>query len=329
MSNARYHVLGIGNAIVDVLWQTDDGFLARHGLAKGSMTLIDAEAAERLYGDMGEAIEQSGGSVANSLAGLASLGARGCYIGKVRDDQLGQSFRDDIRAIGVDFPTATAIAGPPTARCLVLVTPDAQRTMCTYLGASTALGPEDVDESLVAAADITYLEGYLWDPPRAKEAFLKAMRAARSAGRRVALSLSDRFCVERYREEFLDLVDNHVDILFANEHEAMALFQVADFDAAVSALNGRVPIAALTRSAAGSTLLSEGQATVVPAAHLGEVIDSTGAGDLYAAGFLYGLTHGRPLPECGRIASLAAAEVIGHLGARPQRDLKRLLAAGR
>ncbi|MBM3491900.1 MAG: adenosine kinase [Alphaproteobacteria bacterium] len=326
MQKAHYHVLGIGNAIVDVLWQTDDDFLVRHGLAKGSMTLIEAEAAERLYADMGEAIESSGGSVANSMAGLASLGARGCYVGKVRDDQLGQIFRHDIRAIGVDFPTAPAIAGPPTARCLVLVTPDAQRTMCTYLGASTALGPEDVDEALVAAAEITYLEGYLWDPPRAKEAFLKAMRAAHAAGRRVALSLSDRFCVKRYREEFLELVDNHVDILFANEHEAMALFQVEDFAAAVAALNGRVPIAALTRSAAGSTVLSDGETTVVAAERLGQVIDTTGAGDLYAAGFLYGLTHGRQAADCGRIASLAAAEAISHLGARPRRNLKQLVA---
>jgi sugar/nucleoside kinase (ribokinase family) len=326
MSQARQDVVGIGNAIVDVIAHAEDWFLAAQSMAKGAMTLIEAERAEALYARMGPGVEMSGGSAANSMAGLASLGGRAAFIGKVRDDQLGAIFAHDIRAAGVTFRTPPAKAGPQTARCLIFVTPDAQRTMNTYLGASVELGPEDVEEELIAAAQVTYLEGYLWDKPRAKEAFRKAARLAHEAGAKVALTLSDPFCVERHRAEFQELVKGPVDILFANDAEIRALWQVGDFDAALAATKGQVGTAALTRSEKGSVVLTGERIDRVPAEPVERVVDTTGAGDLYAAGFLYGLTNGRPPAEAARIGAIAAAEVVSHVGARPERPLKALVA---
>ena len=326
MQAAELDVLGIGNAIVDVLSHTDDAFLDAEGLTKGSMTLIDVERADVLYDHMGAAIEVSGGSVANSVAGAAAFGSRVAYIGKVRDDALGDIFTHDIRAAGVQFDTAPATSGPATARCFVLVTPDAHRTMSTYLGACVDLGPDDIDADLVARAAVTYLEGYLWDPPRAKEAFRVAMAAAHAAGRRVALSLSDSFCVERHREEFRALVENEVDVLLANEEEIRALYETADLPSAIAAVRGRCEIVAITRSEHGSILVTADEVVEVPAAPVERLVDTTGAGDLFAAGFLHGLTHGRSLPACAALGSLAAAEVIGHFGARTASDLAALAA---
>jgi sugar/nucleoside kinase (ribokinase family) len=326
MSDPSLDVVGIGNAIVDVLSQADEAFLATHGLAKGSMTLIDGNRAKGLYAAMGPGIEVSGGSAANTMAGLASLGGKGAFIGKVRNDQLGGIFQHDIRAAGVGFETPTATDGPPTARCLIFVTSDAQRTMNTYLGAAVELAPADLDEAAIARAKVTYMEGYLWDPPNAKAAFQEAARMAHDAGRKVALSLSDSFCVERHRDSFLDLIGGHVDILFANEAEVCALFQVADFDRALQETRGHCEIAALTRSAKGSVVLANGEVHVVDAAPVGKVIDTTGAGDLYAAGFLYGYTRGKGLQDCGRIGALAAAEILSHYGARPETSLEDLVA---
>ncbi len=326
MTQATIDLVGIGNAIVDVIAHADDAFLAREALVKGTMTLIDADRAEALYAMMGPAIEVSGGSVGNTMAGLASLGGRGAYIGKVRDDFLGEVYRHDITAIGVRFDTPAATTGPGTARCLILVTPDGQRTMNTYLGACADLGPADIDPEVIAAAQITYLEGYLFDPPVAQEAFRKAAAIAHAAGRKVALSLSDPFCVARHREAFRDLVDGHVDILFANEAEICSLYETADFAAAAAAVCGHVAIAALTRSAAGSVILADGAEHRIVAAPVARVVDTTGAGDLYASGFLYGLTRDRPLPTCGEIGSLCAAEIISHVGARPETALSRLVA---
>jgi sugar/nucleoside kinase (ribokinase family) len=325
MAEISYDVLGIGNAIVDVLAPAEDAFLEAHGMAKGAMTLIDAERAEELYAAMGSGTEASGGSAANTVAGVAALGGRACFIGKVRDDELGSIFAHDIRAIGVDFHSAPATSGAPTARCLISVTPDAKRTMHTFLGACVDLGPEDVDEDLIAASAITYLEGYLWDPPGAKEAFIKAMGAARAAGRKVALSLSDGFCVDRHRDEFQDLVEHHVDILFANEQEITSLYEVDDFNAAMQAVRGKCDIAALTRSEKGAVIVAGDEVHVVSAEPIDAVVDTTGAGDLYASGFLTGLSEGRSLPECGRMAGIGAAEIISHMGARPEVDLKALM----
>jgi len=327
MTAATIDVAGIGNAIVDVIAHADEEFLAAEGLAKGAMTLIDAARADQLYGRMGPGIESSGGSAGNTMAGIASLGGRGAYIGKVRDDALGAIFRHDIRAMGIAFDTPAATEGPGTARCLVLVTEDGQRTMGTYLGACVDLGPEDIDPRVVAAAQITYLEGYLFDPPRAKAAFRRAAAVAHAADRQVALSLSDPFCVGRHRAEFLDLVQRDVDILFANEAEICSLYETDDFDQAAAAVRGHVKIAALTRSAKGSMLLADGAAHTIAAAPVARVADTTGAGDLYAAGVLFGLTRGLPLPTCGAIGSLCAAEIISHVGARPEAALKKLVAS--
>ncbi len=324
MTDTRYDVLAIGNALVDVIVHADDALLQAHGMAKGAMTLIDEERAHALYGLMPPAVEISGGSAGNTIAGVASLGGRAAYIGKVSDDQLGEVFRHDIRAAGVTYDVAPAAGGSSTGRCLIFVTPDAQRTMNTYLGASSTLGPGDVDEALVALARITYLEGYLWDPPSAKEAFLKAARIAHEAGRKVALTLSDAFCVDRYRESFLDLVEHHVDVLFANEAEILSLYQVSSFDDALQRVRGHCEIAALTRSAKGSVIAGGDEVHVIDAAPA-RVIDTTGAGDAYAAGFLFGLTSGRDLAACGRIGAIAAAEVINHVGARPETRLAVLV----
>jgi sugar/nucleoside kinase (ribokinase family) len=329
MNSAVIDVVGIGNAIVDVIAHADERFLADEELAKGAMTLIDAERAESLYRKIGPAIESSGGSAGNTMAGIASLGGAGGYIGKVRDDLLGEVFRHDITAIGVRFDTPAATAGPGTARCLVLVTPDGQRTMGTYLGACVELGPEDIDAALIGAAQITYLEGYLFDPPRAQQAFRAAAAVAHGAGRQVALSLSDPFCVGRHRAALRELVAGEVDILFANEAEICSLYETDDFVAAAAAVRGHVAVAALTRSAAGSVVLAGGASHTVAAAPVPRVVDTTGAGDLYAAGFLYGLTRGLALPICGAVGSLCAAEIISHVGARPEVALSGLVEAAR
>jgi sugar/nucleoside kinase (ribokinase family) len=325
MSDTKFDVVGIGNAIVDVLAHAEDDFLEKHGLAKGAMTIIDAETAEKLYGLMGSGIEVSGGSAANTIAGIASLGGAGAFIGKVCDDQLGSVFTHDIRATGVSFESAQDAEGAATARCLICVTPDAERTMQTFLGACVDLGPEDVDAQVVGASKVVYLEGYLFDPPRAKEAFFKAADIAKGAGRQVALSLSDPFCVDRYRDEFVDLVNNHVNILFANEDEIKSLYQVDDFDEALQKVRGHCDIAALTRSSQGSVVVAGDEVHVLDAEKVEKVVDTTGAGDSYAAGFLYGLTQGKDLATCGRIGGIMAAEIISHYGARAERDLKAVL----
>jgi len=323
-ARAEFDVLGVGNAIVDVLAEADDSFLAAEGIAKGGMTLIDAERADALYGRMGPGVEMSGGSAANTLAGIASLGGKGAYIGKVRDDQLGAVFAHDIRAIGVRFETRPLTAGLPTARCLILITPDAQRSMNTFLGASTLLAEDDIDPALIRAAQVTYLEGYLFDRPEAKAAFFLAARIAHEAGRKVALTLSDTFCVERHHAEFTKLVEQ-VDILFANEGEAKALTGAADFDAAARALSASCPTVCVTHGAKGSVIFADGKAHPVAAAPVDRVVDTTGAGDLYAAGVLYGLTNGHDPATAGRIGSIAAAEAISHVGPRPSRSLRELV----
>lgn len=320
-------VVGIGNAIIDIIAHADEEFLAAHALTKGAMNLIDADFADRLYDSMPPALEASGGSCANTMAGVASFGGRAGYIGKVRDDSFGRIFRHDIRAIGVDFETPPAESGPPTARSLILVTPDAQRTMHTYLGACVHLGPEDVDPAFVQSGRITYLEGYLWDPPAAKQALLKAADAAHAAGRQVSLTLSDPFCVERHRESFRELIARHIDVLFANEAEALSLYQVDRFEDAVAAVRHDCTVAALTRSELGSVLVRGDEVIQISPEPVAQVIDTTGAGDQYAAGFLFGHARGLPLAECGRLGSIAAAEVISHVGPRPEVRLTDLLAA--
>jgi sugar/nucleoside kinase (ribokinase family) len=322
----RFDILGIGNAIVDVVARADDSFLSRHDMRKGSMALIDADTAAAIYAAMPPGQESSGGSAANTCAVAAALGARVAYLGKVADDQLGNVFRHDIGAIGVHFPSAPLSGGAPTARCLILVTPEGQRTMNTFLGACVTFGEADVDTSLVGDAAVTYLEGYLFDPPEAQRAFRRAAAAAHAAGHQVALSLSDAFCVDRHRAEFLELVKQDVDILFANEAEITSLYELNTFEAAAEAARQDVALAALTRSEAGSVIV-RGAETVEIAAEPTRVVDTTGAGDAYAAGFLAGLTGGKSLPVCGRLASIAAAEVISHYGARPQADLRKLAAA--
>ena len=325
MSDSRFDILGLGNAIVDVIARTDDDFLAREKLAKGGMMLIDEARTLKLYDAMGPGTTISGGSAANTIVGAASLGARTAFIGKVKADETGHAFTHDIRSVGVTFNTAPAKEGPATARCLVLVTPDGERTMNTFLGACQNLTPDDVDEDLVRAAEIVYLEGYLWDPPAAKEAFKKAAAIAHAAGRRVALTLSDSFCVDRYRDEFLGLIrERHIDILFANQHELHALYQTSDFDTALSALRDEDIVGVVTRSAEGSVTVTREETHAVPAFPIEKLVDTTGAGDLFAAGFLAGLARGGDFVACGRLGALAAAEVIQHYGARPERSLREL-----
>jgi len=327
MADTRFHVAGIGNAIVDVLVHADDALLNQLGLTKGVMTLIDQATADSIYEQLPPGIECSGGSAANTIVGIASLGGKAAYMGKVKNDQLGQVFRHDIRSAGITFDTAPAEDGNSTARCFVLVTPDAQRTMLTYLGACVELTPDDVDEAVIAASAVTYLEGYLYDPPAAKRAFLAASSAAHNAGRLVSLSLSDPFCVDRHRTDFADLVANHIDILFANEAELCSLYQTDDFDAAIRASRGHCKVAAITRGAKGSVVVSGNDTIVVGADPIDHVVDTTGAGDLYAAGFLHGFTQGRDLATCALLGGIAAGEVISHFGARPERPLAVLAAA--
>jgi sugar/nucleoside kinase (ribokinase family) len=329
MDDPTTDVVAIGNALVDVLANADDALLAEHGMVKGSMDLIDTDRAETVYAAMGPGIEISGGSAANTVVGIASLGGRAAYIGRVRDDQLGTVYRHDLRAAGVAFDVAPATDGLATGRCLILVTPDAERTMNTYLGASAELRAEDVDPDLIRSAAYTYLEGYLWDSPAARDAYRFASEVAHEAGRRVALTLSDGFVVDRHRDTFLELIEGSVDVLFANEAEITMLYQVDDFDAALGKVRHHCSLAALTRSAAGSVLLAGDDVVEVPVEPVpgGRVVDTTGAGDLYAAGVLHGLVAGKDLHTCGRYGGLAAAEVISHLGARPQTSLASLAAA--
>ena len=329
MPTLRYDVLGIGNAIVDVIARTDDDFLAAQRMRKGSMQLIDEARAAGIYDAMGPAVEISGGSAANTIVGAASLGARTAFVGKVKDDELGRVFAHDIRAAGVAFATPPASDGPSTARCYVLVTPDGERTMNTYLGAAQDLHPNDIEPDAVAGAQITYLEGYLWDPPHAKEAFLKAAKIAHAAGRDVALTLSDAFCVDRYRAEFLDLIrTGTVDLVFANERELHSLYQTADFDTAVNALRNDARLAVVTRSEKGCLVVTREETDAVPASPIERLVDATGAGDLFAAGFLVGLSRGADYRSCARLGALAAAEVIQHIGARPETSLKALAQDG-
>ncbi len=321
-----FDVVGIGNAIVDVIAAADDAFLAEHGMRKGSMALIDESQAEALYAAMGAAVVTSGGSAGNTVAGIASFGGRTGFIGKVRDDALGREFRHDITAVGARFSTPAAADGPATARCLVLVTPDSQRTMNTFLGAAASLGPSDVDGDMIRGAAITYLEGYLYDEPSAQQAFHMAAEIAHASGRRIALSLSDPFCVKRHRGEFLHLVDHHVDVLFGNEAEIAELLETDRLDNAVERLRTMTELAAVTRGSNGSLIVTKDDAIEVRPEPVAKVVDTTGAGDLYAAGVLFGLTQGLPLGACGRLGSLAASEVIGHFGARPQANLRTLAA---
>ncbi len=325
MPPVRYDILGIGNAIVDVIAQAPDGFLVEHGLHKGTMTLIAEAPAEALLAAMGTTTTVSGGSAANTVIGAAQLGCAACFVGRVRDDRLGASFAQDIARAGVDFPTPHAAAGPATGRCFILVTPDGQRTMNTYLGACQDLSEADIDPATVAASAVIYLEGYLWDPPGAKAAFLKAAALAHAAGRRVALSLSDAFCVGRYRDEFLALVrDGTVDVLFANEAELVSLYQTQGFDAALVGLRAESPLAVVTRAERGCVVVSGGAVHDMAAVPVADVVDTTGAGDLFAAGFITGLVRGLDHAGCAALGALAAAEIIQHIGARPQSDLRAL-----
>jgi sugar/nucleoside kinase (ribokinase family) len=325
MTSAKYDVLGIGNAIFDVLVRTDESFLGRHGMTKGGMALIDEARAASIYRDMGPATEMSGGSAANTIVGIANLGARAAYVGKVRDDQIGRLYTHDIRAAGVAFETKPAQDGPATGCSYILVTADGERTMNTYLGAAQELTPDDIDPAQIAASRVIYLEGYLWDPKNAKDAFVKAATIAHGAGREVALTLSDSFCVDRYRGEFLDLMRNGtVDLVFANEAELRSLYETSDFDAALKQLRVDAKLGIVTRSEKGCVVASKEGVTAVPAFPIEKMVDTTGAGDLFAAGFLFGLVRGTSHENAGRFGALAAAEVIQHIGARPQTSLKEL-----
>jgi sugar/nucleoside kinase (ribokinase family) len=327
MPSCRFDVLGLGNAIVDVISRTDDDFLAAQGLHKGGMMLIDEARAEALYKATGPATIVSGGSAANTLIGAASLGCNAAFIGKLKADEAGTAFSHDIRAAKVDFSTPFSTDGPASGRCLVLVTPDGQRTMNTFLGAAQNLSEADVDEDIVKQSAIVYLEGYLWDPPAAKAALAKAAKIARAAGRKVALTLSDSFCVDRYRDEFLGLIrSGSVQILFANESELHSLYQTADFDTAVAQLRSENILGAVTRSEQGSVIITQGDVLAVPAFPVDSIVDTTGAGDLFAAGFLTGLVRDKSLETCARLGALAAAEIIQHIGARPLKDLGQLAA---
>jgi sugar/nucleoside kinase (ribokinase family) len=327
MPEIRHDIVGIGNAIVDIIGRCDDTFLVRHGSIKGEMRLIDAQTMDRLYAEMGPTIELSGGSAANTMVGVASFGGRSAYIGKVADDEFGRIFSHDIRAAGVAFEAAPARLGAPTSRSLVLVTPDGERTMNTFLGVSSQLDDGEIDPNLIASAGILYLEGYLFDRPEAKSAFRGAAKTAAKTGCRVALTLSDGFCVDRHRGEFLDLIRERVDILFANESEITALYQTSSFEEAAGRVQHDARLAILTRGAKGAVIVSTGRQITVPAEPIKAVVDTTGAGDLFAAGFLFGLSSGRDLETAGRLGCLAAAEIIGHIGARPETNLAALARA--
>ncbi|NOT72664.1 MAG: adenosine kinase [Hyphomicrobium sp.] len=324
MTAHRFDVTGIGNAIVDIIGRCDDSYLATIGAAKGSMRLVDADEIAKIYGGMGPAIETSGGSAANTLAGVASFGGKAGFIGKVADDEFGRIFSHDIRSIGVSFNASPVKGQMPTSRSLILVTPDGERTMNTYLGISTDFDPAHLDRDLIRDSAILYLEGYLFDRPEAKRAFQEAALEAAKAGRKVALTLSDGFCVDRHRVEFLQFIRNGVDIVFANESEIKSLYETTNYDDAAAHAKKDIKLAVLTRSAKGSHIFSEGQDITVAADPVAKVVDTTGAGDLYAAGFLFGAAKGLSLETSGRLASLAAAEVISHIGARPAVPLDSL-----
>jgi sugar/nucleoside kinase (ribokinase family) len=324
-ADARFDVLGIGNALVDILSREPEDFVERMGLVKGSMTLIDTERAEELYAALSDKTEMSGGSAANTLSGVASFGGRAAYIGRIRDDGLGKAFTHDLNSLGVHFSSRPATEGDPTGRCMIVVTPDAQRTMSTYLGASSTLCPEDLDLALIRQAKVTFLEGYLFDRPDAKDAFRLAAATAHEAGRKVALSLSDSFCVERHRDDFVALVAEGVDILFANEDEITGLYGVDTFEEGIETVRGVCEIAALTKGKQGSVVVTADEIVAVEAHQVPKRVDTTGAGDLYAAGFLYGWSQERTLHECGRLGSIAAAAVIGHIGPRPGLSLAQTL----
>ena len=327
MNGRRFDVTAIGNAIVDVIAPADESLLVDHNLRKSAMSLIDAVDAERLYRIMGPAREMSGGSAANTVAGIAALGGRAAYIGKVADDQLGDVFMHDIRATGVTYTTLPLTDGLSTARCLIFVTPDASRTMQTFLGATTQLGPEDVNMEYIISSQVLYLEGYLWDQPRAKQAMRDAAIKAHAAGVKVSLTLSDAFCVDRFRDEFLDLVEHHVDILFANDAEILSLYEVPAFDDALQLVRRHCEMAALTRGPKGSVVVAGDEVHVIDAVPDVTIVDTTGAGDAYAAGFLYAYTRQCDVATCGRLGGAMAAEVISHYGARPEADV-RAIAAG-
>lgn len=331
MSEPKYGVVAVGNALVDVISQVSEEFIAeqneKHGMEKGAMTLVEESRAVELYGLMPEGTETSGGSAANTMAGFGSFGGQGAFIGKTFDDELGKIFREDIQSLGIQFDTLPLVLGPQTGRCMIAVTPDAQRTMNTFLGASVELHLDDVDRSLIFDAKVTYLEGYLFDKDTAKEAFIRAAEYAHEAGHRIALTLSDPFCVDRHRHDFLQLVENHVDILFANEEEIKSLFLQENFEDAISAISEHVEIAAITRSEKGAVVISESGRIDVPAVPVEKVIDTTGAGDQFAAGFLYGFTEGKSLEDCAKLGTIAAAEVISHIGPRPLVKLADLAKA--
>jgi sugar/nucleoside kinase (ribokinase family) len=328
MTTRRFDVTAIGNAIVDVIAQAEDSLLAQHNLPKGAMNLIDAETAQKLYAIMGPGKEASGGSAGNTIAGIAALGGKTAYIGKVAADQLGEVFTHDIRAVGVIYDTKPLVGGLPTARSLIFVTPDAQRTMQTFLGATTQLGPEDVNMDYITSSKVVYLEGYLWDQPNAKKAMRDAAIKAQQSGAKVSLTLSDAFCVARFRDEFLELAEKHVDILFANESEILSLYQTDNFDTALQQVRKHCEIAALTRSEKGSVVVNGDEVHIIDAVKGVKVVDTTGAGDAYAAGFLYAYTQGRDLATCGRLGGALAAKVISHFGPRSEvTDIKRIAAS--
>ena len=324
----RYDVVGIGNSLVDVIAHANDSFIHREALTKGAMTLIDTDRALHLYRALGSAVEMSGGSAANTVCGVSSFGGRAAYIGKVSADDLGEVFGHDLRAVGVHFAPGEHMDGMPTGRCIIVVTPDAQRTMNTYLGVSSYLCPNDVDERVVAVGRVLYMEGYLFDRDDAKQAFRHAAQVAHRAGRQVSLTLSDSFCVDRHRDDFRALVEDEVDILFGNEHELMSLYELDSFEAAVAAVRRDSALAVITRGPQGAAIISADQIVDVAAEEVGHVLDTTGAGDLFAAGFLFGLTNGYALAECGRLGSIAAAEVISHVGPRPLVELRTLIPRG-
>ena len=325
-TTALYDVVGIGNALVDVISHADDSFIGHHELVKGSMTLIDTDRALYLYKALGTAVEMSGGSAANTVTGVASFGGKAAYVGKVSDDELGRVFGHDLRAVGVQFRPGTLETDTPTGRCIIVVTPDAQRTMNTYLGVSSLLQPSDVDEATVAAGQVLYMEGYLYDRPAAKDAFRHAAAIAHANGRKVSLTLSDSFCVDRHRDDFGGLVSDEVDILFGNEDELLALYQVSSLDQAVAAVRRDCQLAVITLGAKGCIVVSPDGVVSAPAEPVEQVLDTTGAGDLFAAGFLYGFTRERSLAECAKLGAVAAAEVISHVGPRPLVELRTLLS---
>jgi len=324
MTAARFDVIGIGNAIVDIIGRCDEAYLAKIDAAKGSMRLVGADDVKKIYTTMGPAMEISGGSAANTIAGVASFGGKAAFIGTVADDEFGKIFTHDIHSIGVTFDTQPIANGAPTSRSLILVTPDGERTMNTFLGISTSLNETQLNHQLIEESEILYLEGYLFDEPQAKQAFRSALKTAKKANRKVALTLSDGFCVDRHRDEFIELIRAGIDILFANESEIKSLYQTESFDLAAKTVSNDVRLAALTRSEKGSVIFADGKSIEITSEKIPAVVDTTGAGDLYAAGFLFGYSKGFELPVCGRLASLAAVEIIGHIGARPEVSLAEL-----